>query len=296
MGSLSEVLSAIGSIPNGYDLMRRQFIKRLSDYTGRNVIIYYSAFLNKQSNRVNMSICDYDMNGFMATIKGMDRDKGLDLILHTPGGDVAATEAIVSYLKSMFGNNIRAIVPQIAMSCGTMIACSCSEIIMGKHSSLGPIDPQLDGMPAHGLIEEFEQIKKEVLATPETIVFWREALAKYPPTLIGECQKAIKWSESMVSDWMKSNMFKDAPNKDETVSQILSVLAKHSKTLNHSRHLRIEELQKIGLKITPLEDDNKLQEKVLNVHHAASLSLSQTNSVKIMENQEGNGFIQQTSD
>ena len=80
----------------------------------------------------------------MTVIHQLDRDKGLDLILHTPGGDTAATESIVDYLHNMFGNNIRAIVPQLAMSAGTMIACSCKEIIMGLQSSLGPIDPQLD--------------------------------------------------------------------------------------------------------------------------------------------------------
>ena len=43
-----------------------------------------------------------------------------------------------------------------------MIACACREILMGKHSSLGPIDPQLGGVPAHGVIEEFERAIKEI--------------------------------------------------------------------------------------------------------------------------------------
>ena len=58
----------------------------------------------------------------MATIHKMDRKKGLDLILHTPGGDMAATKSLVDYLRIMFEGNVRAIVPQIAMSGGTMIA------------------------------------------------------------------------------------------------------------------------------------------------------------------------------
>lgn len=57
-------------------------------------------------------------------------------------GDLAATESIVDYLKQMNGNDVRAIIPQISMSAGTMIALSCSEIIMGKQSYLRPIDPQ----------------------------------------------------------------------------------------------------------------------------------------------------------
>ena len=48
----------------------------------------------------------------MLTINKLDRTKGLDLILHTPGGDIAATESLVDYLYSMYGKDIRVIVPQ----------------------------------------------------------------------------------------------------------------------------------------------------------------------------------------
>src|SRR5579871_3678960 len=126
---------------------------------------------------------------FMATIHELDRDKGLDLILHTPGGDTAATESLVDYLRSMFGTNIRAIVPQLAMSAGTMIALSCNEIIMGKHSSLGPIDPQIGSVPAHGIIEEAAHAIQEVKANPSLAPLYQMVFSKYTPTLIGEAQK-----------------------------------------------------------------------------------------------------------
>ena len=77
----------------------------------------------------------------MTCIHGMDCSKGLDLVLHTPGDSPAAAEAIVNNLRAKFGKDIRVIVPQLAMSAGTMIACSAKQIIMGKQSSLGPIDP-----------------------------------------------------------------------------------------------------------------------------------------------------------
>ena len=96
------------------------------------------------------------MNAFMAAVHLLKRDKGLDLILHTPGGDIAATEALVKYLWTMFDKDVRVIVPQLAMSAGTMIACSAKQIVMGKQSSLGPIDPQIFGMPAQAILEEFQ--------------------------------------------------------------------------------------------------------------------------------------------
>ena len=111
----------------------RRYLGEISKITGRNVIAYYSGWL--KVNVAETLINDIDKNAFMNAVYGLDRNKGLDLILHTPGGDIAATESIVSYLKQLFGNNIRAIVPQISMSAGTMIAMACKEIIMGRQST-----------------------------------------------------------------------------------------------------------------------------------------------------------------
>ena len=135
MGSWNDILKEVNETQSQYDYIRRKYLKELSEYTGRNTIAYYSSWLNKQAN--NLDINDADMTGFMTCVHGLDCSKGLDLILHTPGGSPAAAEAIVSYLRAKFGNDTRVIVPQLAMSAGTMIACSAKEIIMGKQSSLG---------------------------------------------------------------------------------------------------------------------------------------------------------------
>ena len=117
--------------------------------------------MNK-ANAGNLDISDNDMVGFMNCLHGMDCSKGLDLILHTPGGSPSAAEGIVNYLRSKFKENIRVIVPHMAMSAGTMIACASNEIIMGKQSSLGPIDPQFNGIPAYNIKQEFEEAKEDL--------------------------------------------------------------------------------------------------------------------------------------
>lgn len=295
MPTWDEILKEIGSSSSIIDVTRRKYIKRLSEYTGRNTIIYYSGWLQKpilSQQGVDFSINDNDKNGFMAVINKLDRRKGLDLVLHTPGGNVSSTESIVNYLKSMFGNDVRAIIPQIAMSAGTMIACSCKSIIMGKQSNLGPIDPQFGPFPAHGILEEFEKAKKDILEQPENIVVWREILKKYNPTLIGECEKAIKWSETMVSDWLKNNMFAADKDKDTKVSRIINFLGSHNATLSHSRHIHMQELQGMELVIEEMEQDQELQDRILSVHHSAIISITQTKTTKIIENNLGKAFIQ----
>ena len=303
---IGEELKRAGS---SFDVIRRGYIHSLSSYTGRNTIIYYSGWLQK-GNIDGIAVNDADKNGLMTVIHQLDRDKGLDLILHTPGGDTAATESIVDYLHNMFGNNIRAIVPQLAMSAGTMIACSCKEIIMGLQSSLGPIDPQFNGIPAHGLVEEFRRAHSEIkeavaeaAARPQSaeaagnaqakIAIWQPIIAKYNPTLIGECEKAIDWSEKMVENWLNRNMFSDVEKHERTekVRIILKELGDHSVNKAHARHLSLRKCQDIGLKIIKLEDDNLLQDLVLSIHHSCIHTLAGTNAFKIIENQNGIEFI-----
>jgi len=136
MPTWNDVLSEITAAGSTHDTIRRRYLRALAARTRRNTIIYYSGWLQKvdvyRQQQFDFMVNDADKNGLMATIHKMDRTKGLDLILHTPGGDMAATESLIDYLRAMFGRDIRAIVPQIAMSAGTMIALACREIVMGE--------------------------------------------------------------------------------------------------------------------------------------------------------------------
>jgi hypothetical protein len=203
--------------------------------SGRNIIAYYSGWLQKPGLRGPFAVSEADKNGLMTVIHGLKREKGLDLVLHTPGGETAATESIVDYLHKMFDGNIRAIVPQLALSAGTMISCACKEIVMGKQSSLGPIDPQFNGLPAHGIVEEFKRAVAEVTADPARIPIWQPIIAKYHPTLIGECEKAIQWSNEMTKEWLLRNMLKDVDGADAKADNIIGELGDHAITRSPNR-------------------------------------------------------------
>ncbi len=291
MANWNEILNEIRVSGSTYDVVRRKYLKNLFDITGRNVIAYYSGWLQKPGQH-GIELNDADKNGFMNAINGLDRSKGLDLLLHTPGGETAATESIVDYLRSMFGSDIRAIVPQLALSGGTMIACAAKEIIMGKHSSLGPIDPQFHGIPAHGVVEEFRRAHAEIKNDPSKAAVWQPIIAKYQPTLIGECEKAIDWSYEMVKEWLTTGMLEGEENAEEVADGIITELGDHALTKSHARHISIERCRQIGLKVYSLEDDDDLQDGVLSVHHAFIHTLSSTGAYKIIENHQGIAFVQ----
>ena len=275
---------------SGLDIVRRHYVAELSNLTGRNAICYYSGWLSKPY-AFGMDIGDADRNAFMMMVNGMDRTKGLDLILHTPGGDIAAAESIVYYLRQMFGANVRAIVPQIAMSAGTMIACSCYTIIMAKHSNLGPIHPQLNGVPAAAVRDEFETAIREISHDPTRLAGWQFILGKYTPTYLSACENAVEWSKDFVEKALKENMFIDDDDRDAKAAAIVRHLSDYSGNRAHSRHIHADECQRIQLNITELEADAALQDAVLTVHHAFMHTIANSSAVKIVENNLGKAFI-----
>ncbi|WP_206736850.1 SDH family Clp fold serine proteinase [Bradyrhizobium guangzhouense] len=272
-------------------MVRRRYLKKLAAKTKRNVIVYYSGWLQKselfRQQTWEFMLNDADKNGLMATIHQMDRAKGLDILLHTPGGDMAATESLVDYLRQMFGTDIRAFVPQIAMSGGTMIALACKEIVMGKHSNLGPIDPQFAGVAAHAIKEEFERALQEVQAAPSTAPIWQVVLSKYGASQISESIKVISWADQMTRQWLIDGMFAGDPDAVAKAERVVQELGDHAITKSHARHISMKAAKDLGLKIVELEADQALQDAVLSVHHACIISLGMTPAIKIIENDQG---------
>jgi hypothetical protein len=186
----------------------------------------------------------------------------------------------------MFNADIRAIVPQLAMSAGTVLALSCREIILGKHSNLGPIDPQIGGMPAHGVVEEFNRAIEETKNAADVnekqarISMWQPIIAKYAPTLIGQCQKAISWSEAIVASWLETGMFDDEPDAKIKAEAISRELGNHALNKSHARHIHLDRLRQLNVKVVELEANQELQDKSLAVHHACIHTLTHTLAIK----------------
>jgi ClpP class serine protease len=274
------------------DIVRRNYLEQLYNYTHRNIIAYYSGWLSKPDIS-QTDIDDEDKNGFMMACHDIDKKAGLDLILHSPGGSLAATQSIVDYLHQMFGNNIRAIIPQIAMSAGTMIACSCREILMGKHSNLGPIDPHLSGVPAYGVIQEFKQACREVKNDPDKTPIWQAIIGQYRPTFLRQCKYAIDWSNAFVKHELESVMFENDKDAGDKAGDIVRKLTDYRGNKTHNRHIHYDELHNMGLNVALIEDDPKLQDLILTVHHCYMHSIMNTPAFKMIENHRGSALVKQ---
>src|SRR5262245_39437378 len=93
-----------------------------------------------------------DAQTIIAAIKETPEDMPIDLVLHTPGGIVLAAMQIARAVEAHRAK-VSVYVPVYAMSGGTLIALAADEIVMGEFSVLGPIDPQIAGLPAASIVK-----------------------------------------------------------------------------------------------------------------------------------------------
>lgn len=261
------------------------YLSRLSELTGRNTILYFSSWMHKPSSP-DISINDKDMNAFMETVYKLDKSKGLDLILHTPGGDIAATEQIIYYLHSIFDGNIRAIIPQMAMSAGSIIAVSCKSIMMGRQSCLGPFDPQINNMPSQSVVSEFYKAVDDVKNNPASLGLWQTIISKLNPTFLTICEQANKMSEELTDQVL------DKSSYDETTkSKIKEIFVNSQNSKTHSRHINRDKCKDAGLLIEDLETNQEIQDAVLSVHHCCMILAEQTPIIKLVENNLGKAYV-----
>lgn len=280
-----------------FDTIRNKYLKELSDYTGRDTIIYATRWTSGDAPPNLVSITDEDIHAFMEAVSGL-KCENLDLIIHSGGGSAEATDAIVSYLRQKF-KHIRIIIPQAAMSAGTMLACSADIIVMGKQSSIGPIDPQfilqtavgVQAIPAHAILEQFKKAQEDCSANPKNLNSWLPMLSQYGPALLVRCQDQIDFGKELVGNWLKAYMFK--VEGVEIPDRIAEYLSNHGNFKTHGKHINIEKAMEIGLKIEQLEDNQDFQNKVLSAFHGTMHAFGSTNTAKIIANQNGNCFLKQ---
>jgi ClpP class serine protease len=92
-----------------------------------------------------------DSEAILQAIRLTPPEQPIDLILHTPGGLVLASEQIAQALLRHKGK-VTVMVPHYAMSGGTLIALAADEIIMDANAVLGPVDPQIGEYPAASIL------------------------------------------------------------------------------------------------------------------------------------------------
>jgi len=137
-----------------FAVRRAQAIRAIERSHGSRVI----TMIHRQEKRslfgfaVARQIDLEDAQTIIAAIKETPEDMPIDLVLHTPGGIVLAAMQIARAVEAHKAK-VTVYVPVYAMSGGTLIALAADEIVLGEFSVLGPIDPQIVGLPAASIVK-----------------------------------------------------------------------------------------------------------------------------------------------
>jgi hypothetical protein len=301
LGDLQAAAVAAGTPPDvsPHDALRRKYLTRLSERTGRTTILYYSGWLESPDAPPEVvSVGVSDMTGFMEACSNVVDSRELDLFIHSPGGDPDAAEQICDYLRTQF-DHIRAVVPVLAMSAATMIALSADEILMGAHSQLGPIDPQFTiqtpegprSASAQAIKDQFE-LARQQCQDPANLPAWMPILRTLAPGLLAACDHAADRARKIVAKALEQHMFKGLADPATTAGTTAEWFGNAEEFLSHGRPVRREEAREHDVVISDLEDDSELQDAMLSVHHAAMHTLSGTPTSKLIENDQGRAWLQ----
>jgi len=209
--------------------------------------------------------------------------KRVAVVLDTPGGAVEVVERMVDTIRSFY-DDVAYIIPDRAMSAGTIFAMSGDSIHMDYFSRLGPIDPQVykDGrfVPALSYLNQYERLiekdRKGELTNAEFAL-----LSKFDLAELHQFEQARELSITLLKNWLANYKFKNWTTRETTgqpvtpemrvrrAEEIAKVLSDNTLWHSHGRGISRSTLESddVKLKIDDLRANGDLHRSVRKYHH-----------------------------
>lgn len=235
---------------NAARYQRQELIWDIED-TSRQLICYVAGR--------NAPVDRNDTLGFVDMLHKAKPNEGIDLMLHTPGGDVDAAEKLISLVRSHVGDDaeLRVIIPDFAKSAGTLMALGGDCIVMSDSSELGPIDPQIQLNDGSGnqivhsvltYLDAYQNARDDLEKDPDKLTN-RISFEKFDPTVVRKFE-AVKERARIFAE----NLLKP---KGTEFTRIASEMMDIDQYPSHGQMIGWETAQQIGLNIDyrPLSDD-----------------------------------------
>ncbi len=209
--------------------------------------------------------------------KSNRKSNAISVVLRTGGGSAETTERMVTVLRKHY-EVVNFIVPDVAMSAGTIFCMSGNKIYMDYASSLGPIDPQVptpdsgEYVPALGYLDKVREITQKNSLQPADVVLLKSLdLAK-----LALFEQARDLSRDLLKKWLVEYKFRDWTNHRTTdpgspvstsekrarAEQIATDLADHKKWRSHGRNLDVVKLTELRIEIDDYSDNEELRNSI----------------------------------
>jgi predicted RNA-binding Zn-ribbon protein involved in translation (DUF1610 family) len=273
---------------------RKKQLNRISVVRKRDILVFAS-----DPNKVNapISILPLDLLPFKDQLSYVKTNE-VDIVLETPGGIAETVEDMVELIRSTH-QRLAIIIPGMAKSAGTIFSMAGDEILMGKSSSLGPIDAQVVSngkrFSADAFLDGLEKIKKEVNETGKLNPAYIPMLQNISPGEIQHFENAQNFSKTLVKNWLSKYKFKyweihsssgkavTNEEKEARANEIANKLCKHSDWLTHGRSIRIKDLKEMGLQIYDYSCEADLNDAIERYYTLLRMTFDLTGIYKIFE-------------
>lgn len=216
------------------ETQRLQAIQTLERQRGSRVIllIHRQESVSLFGIPLSRYISIEDSEQVLRAIRLTPPDVPIDLILHTPGGLVLATEQIARALLR-HSAKVTVFVPHYAMSGGTMLAIAADEIVMDENAVLGPVDPQLGNFPAASILRVARE--KPISEVDDQTLIMADI-----------SEKAIRQVQRFVRTLLEDEIPKRKISVDRIDKIIDMITTGH---VTHDYPITVEEAQEMGLPI-----------------------------------------------
>lgn len=157
-----------------------------------------------------------DADSIYAAVASFSEKKPILLVLHSTGGYIEPAYLIGKLLHEYSADPLNIVVPRRAKSAATLVCCAADRIHMGSLSELGPIDPQLDNLPALALKSSIEHIAELVTEFPQATNLFAQYLSiTVKPIHIGHYERiaksAVQYAERLL--YPHKDILKKSPHE-----------------------------------------------------------------------------------
>lgn len=251
-GFIFDLMDEISNAPT----IHQNLVEKFEDRFKTNLVCYAALFGHPAGIITNQD--GEILENIFRSIDLSNKDYSLDLLLHTPGGSPEAAADVIRVCRS-YSKRFRVIIPNAAMSAGTLIAMGSDEIIMSDTSKLGPIDPQMIFVqskdvaimrPAKSFIDAYFDLinsARAFIAQKQPATPFLHLLDRQDPSWIIECVRARNATENLAREVLKANMLKD--KSEEEIEKVVQKFFEVGDKNTHGRSIGPNEAEGFGLAI-----------------------------------------------
>jgi hypothetical protein len=210
--------------------LRKETFLRIERATGIPLLCYVAKTHNLPQG-IPAYIDDSDLIGF-GDLTHPVQGEAVDIFIVSNGGSAEATERIVRLIRERF-RQVRFIIPANAYSAATLMCLSGDYIVMGPLATLGPIDPQINGVPARAILRAFETIEQRIKEEgPRALAAYMPLISKYDLHILEICKSAQDLSEELARNWLSTYMLECAED-DLRVTEIVKFFSSYDIHKSH---------------------------------------------------------------